>query len=415
MQEDNPYLQQLAQIAANANLNLQNEQQQQPPNQQQQHYAGSMDQACEKCRAKFFPQETTTQHKYTKCCQDGKASLPPVSPPSQPIRDLYSGNTNNSSQFKKNIRHYNSALAMASWNAHLDPHPGRGPRVVTFHGQVYHLTNQTIAQQGDNPRYAQLYIMDTNQALAERTSNPQNQELKREILLMLLNELNALSRYAQSYKFMGDILRQEQDRAVAANEDLHPVRMVVTSKPGQDCRNDNPTTTEVATVYVGEDEAPPVPSQRDIVIYPTAQQETQHINAISEHADPMTYPLLFFHGEFCWHPDILLTAVARQQLQHQQIDAIPRRKRQHVTLSQFYAYRVSVRDPFSAIHQGGLLFQQYLVDAYTKIEGQDIFYIRTHQDQLRVDTYQGLMDHVQARAEAENCNVGRVIILPSTF
>ena len=55
------------------------------------------------------------------------------------------------------------------------------------------------------------------------------------------------------------------------------------------------------------------------------------------------------------------------------------------------------------------------MDAYTKIDCNELTYIRTHQAQMRVESYQGLMDHVHRRAEAENVNVGRIVILPSTF
>ena len=74
-----------------------------------------------------------------------------------------------------------------------------------------------------------------------------------------------------------------------------------------------------------------------------------------------------------------------------------------------------MRDNFSTIHLSRLLLQQYLVDAFTKIEGNELAYIRTHQQQLRVESYQGLMDHIQQRAQAEDVNVGRIVILPSSF
>ena len=56
-----------------------------------------------------------------------------------------------------------------------------------------------------------------------------------------------------------------------------------------------------------------------------------------------------------------------------------------------------------------------MVDAFTKIEGNELAYIRTHQSQLHVESYQGLMDHIERRAEAEDVNVGRTVNLPSTF
>ncbi len=389
-----------------------------PLQEQQEHYVGEMNGIhIYKCNAKYFQQEQTTTTKFTRCCQDGKVSLPAITPPSQQIIDVFSGRSNNSANFKKHIRSYNSALAMASLNASLVAHEGIGPQVVTIHGPVYHLTSGAVGEHRDTPQYAQLYIMDTNQALAGRISNQNNQQLSPEVLRVLLNELNSLNRYAQSYKHMGDVLQEEQQGSVAAAADMPPVKMIITSRTQQDIQYNNPTATEDAAVYFGDDEGPPVLSKKEIVIYPTHQQQTQHINAISEHADPVTYPLLFFHGEFGWSPDLHLTIRLQQLPQEQQIQnqqATPHRHREQVSIAQFYAYHVSIRGKFSAIHRGALLFQQYVVDAFTKIEGQDLEYIRFHQDQLNVETYQGLMDHVRAQAEAEHSNVGQIIILPST-
>ena len=122
----------------------------------------------------------------------------------------------------------------------------------------------------------------------------------------------------------------------------------------------------------------------------------------------MTYPFLFFHGEFDWNTEIRRNPKpnARQQANAPRI---------RMTLNEFYAFRVAIGDSFSTIHLSSLLFQQYLVDAFTKIEGNELAYIRTHQAELRVESYQGLMDHVKSRANEENVNVGHILILPSTF
>lgn len=73
-----------------------------------------------------------------------------------------------SRNFRANIRNYNAAFAMASWNANIQIHRGRGPQVVTIHGQAYHATGPLLPQTGHTPQYAQLYIMDSRQALQER-------------------------------------------------------------------------------------------------------------------------------------------------------------------------------------------------------------------------------------------------------
>ncbi|XP_025265716.1 uncharacterized protein LOC112638349 [Camponotus floridanus] len=61
------------------------------------------------------------------------------------------------------------------------------------------------------------------------------------------------------------------------------------------------------------------------------------------------------------------------------------------------------------------LFQQWLVDSYVKIEKDRIDYCKTHQKELRSETYQGLRDYLQTMANDLNGRIGKMVILPSTF
>jgi hypothetical protein len=54
-------------------------------------------------------------------------------------------------------------------------------------------------------------------------------------------------------------------------------------------------------------------------------------------------------------------------------------KRNRVTLREYYAYRLSKRQELSIIHLAGDLFQQFVVDAYVKIESNNLNYIRQNQ------------------------------------
>ena len=86
----------------------------------------------------------------------------------------------------------------------------------------------------------------------------------------------------------------------------------------------------------------------------------------------MLYPLL---SPTWWHCEL------------QQNESHATAKHNRVTMLQFYAYRLAVRNCFSAIHRSRKLFQQYLVDAYIKTESQRLDYIRKNQQQLRVEYY----------------------------
>ena len=230
------------------------------------HHLGDMTNRCPHCQARYFQDECTTQRVFTKCCFQGKVSLPPIQVPSQNMVQLFTGNTPQSQHFLQNIRHYNAALSMASWNATLREHAGRGPRVITIHGQTYHLTAAQEAPDGHPPQYAQLYILDTNEALQQRINDPHNTNLRPDIIQLLQDELLAVNPYARQYQTMGQILRRERETAAANNQPVQPVRMIIATRPFQDRRYATPTATEIAAVYVGHDGAAPNPSDRDLEV-----------------------------------------------------------------------------------------------------------------------------------------------------
>ena len=79
---------------------------------------------------------------------------------------------------------------------------------------------------------------------------------------------------------------------------------------------------------------------------------------------------------------------------------------------QYYTYRLAIRKDLNPIDHSKKLFQQYLVDAYVKVESQiaAIVYGAT----ISVEKYQGLMDQNNA-ANDMNLPPGEVVVLSSTF
>ncbi|XP_065683238.1 uncharacterized protein LOC136096046 [Hydra vulgaris] len=172
---------------------------------------------------------------------------------------------------------------------------------------------------------------------------------------------------------------------------------------GSDRRRYNlPSHEEVAIVFVGNDGAPP-PS-REVVIYPRGQP-LKTISSMSANLHPMIYPIFYNipRGDAGWH----------DQLEHNPDRAT--RVRNRVTLSQYYNYRLSIRQTFSPIFYGIKLFQQYAVDAYVKIEGQRLAFIRNNQNKLRSEQYDTLHEYVNNAANNLNVRPGRVVILLSSY
>ena len=167
------------------------------------HHLGVMNNRCPHCEAKYFKEECTTQRIFNKCCFQGKARLPPLQLPAQAIIEIFTGDTPQAHDFLENIRLYNAAPSMASWNAQVREHAGRGPRAVTIHCQPYHLTAAQEAREGQPPQYAQLYILDTNEALQKRINDPHNLKIRPDIIQLLQDELMAVNPYASAVSEYG--------------------------------------------------------------------------------------------------------------------------------------------------------------------------------------------------------------------
>ena len=117
----------------------------------------------------------------------------------------------------------------------------------------------------------------------------------------------------------------------------------------------------------------------------------------------MCYPLLFPCGDSGWVAGI----------PHAQVHTTAFRT--VTTQLQYYCYRLAVRDGFNILHASGKLFQQYIVDSYVKAEGSWLKFIRSHQKEIRADSYKGLMDFLNSDTK-EKGFAGRVpVILPSSY
>jgi hypothetical protein len=63
---------------------------------------------------------------------------------------------------------------------------------------------------------------------------------------------------------------------------------------------------------------------------------------------------------------------------------------------------------------GKRLYQEWVVDQYSKVEGQRLQWVRLNQTTLRADQYKGMVDAMQQDG-ANNTNFGRMVVLPTSF
>ena len=283
--------------------------------------------------------------------------------------------------------------------ANLRPPPNNGPPCFRICGQIVHRYGTLYPGRDSNPCFNQLYIIDGASSLNMRMQNNSSQALNTRIVEQIQDLMDNVSPYAAAYKNMAAVEREECENAQRENRVPSVVSMIF--HPGRDKRRYNAALhDEVAAVFVGEDGAPP--GSRDIVVYPR-DAPLRQIHSSSSHIDPMTYPLFFPLGDPGWELN----------LHHNSEFATAQRDR--ITQLQYYIYRIAIRPDFSPIHYGAKLFQQMLVDAYVKVEGARLDYIRNNQTKLRAESYQGLRDHLNNEAERRDLQAGKVVVLPSTF
>nr|KAJ0213589.1 hypothetical protein LSAT_V11C400192910 [Lactuca sativa] len=175
------------------------------------------------------------------------------------------------------------------------------------------------------------------------------------------------------------------------------MKLRIISRRDRDGRTYNlPTASEVAALIIGD--------ICDIVVK-TRSEFLQRISELHPSYLPLQYPLLFPYGDDGYSVDILNRGVT----------STTDSKRAKCTMREFFAFRIQDRDhSFSLILNSKRLFQQFLVDAYTMIESERLYYIRRQQHVLRCDSYENLCNQ-KAQGTTNISNIGQRVILPSSF
>lgn len=74
-----------------------------------------------------------------------------------------------------NIRSINSSLAFASMGAQIAPPPGYSPYCFRINGSIYHCAGALHPENGEPRKYAQFYILDSQEAAVQRLQLHENQ------------------------------------------------------------------------------------------------------------------------------------------------------------------------------------------------------------------------------------------------
>ncbi|CAH9095008.1 unnamed protein product, partial [Cuscuta europaea] len=135
--------------------------------------------SCPHCGANFWFEEriesisSKKNPKYSLCCSHGKVRLACMKEPPLVLCDLIGGGDQRSKHFLENIRSYNSMFAFTSMGGKIECNinKGKSPPIFKLHGQNYHLIGSLLPIEGSRPKFAQLYIYDTENEIENRMSS----------------------------------------------------------------------------------------------------------------------------------------------------------------------------------------------------------------------------------------------------
>jgi hypothetical protein len=113
----------------------------------------------------------TTVPKFQICCANDKVQLPPLRPAPYLLQHLLFDQTSPDSKlFQQNIRVYNAMFSFTSPGMEIDKgnKNGRGPPTLRIQGQTCHRIGSMLPESGQKPKFAQLYIYDTENEIDNR-------------------------------------------------------------------------------------------------------------------------------------------------------------------------------------------------------------------------------------------------------
>jgi hypothetical protein len=117
--------------------------------------------------------QASSSPKISMCCMKGKITIPYMLEPPVLIRNLFMGLDRRSSHFLSNVRSYNNMFAFTSLGGKVEfgGTDGRGPPQFVISGQNYHRIGSLVPTDGSRPKFAQLYIYDTQNEISNRLSH----------------------------------------------------------------------------------------------------------------------------------------------------------------------------------------------------------------------------------------------------
>ena len=325
---------------------------------------GSMTHICEHCGALKFERESSGS-----CCSNGKVSLQQFPKPPQDIQDLWLGNSSEAKLFRNNARHINNAVCLASLQVNERRLGGYNPSVI-FQGKVHQRVGPLLPENGEPPRFAQLYV---NDPASEETCRYRNIVLpssvsrsEREKIGVLLDtvqrELQRVNPFIKDFKQIMEL----------NDEDIVSGKIIITArKPTGEHERRYNRQLNLQEVSILTNSQP-----NDLVL----QKRGGGLKTISDlnpKGMPLHFTLLFPYGTYGWDQDTM------------HVDG-----KRRVTPREFFVYYLFTRDQDNVnyLHASQRLFQEWICMAWVQVEDNRLHYQEKNQKALRADTYRNVKE-----------------------
>ena len=243
---------------------------------------GQLTELCCFCNALSFSGEMIN------CCHKGKVQidLPPFP---EKLENLFTGETDEATNFRRHIRKYNNSFSFASIQDNRKDAP---PGVYKICGQMYTNTAGLLPYNQQPPVFNQLYVYSPSEANDLRLQNHHTDGCTSAVMEIINEVILEINPYCVLYKSMME--KYNEECRTAALQGRPPDRVQMHFLSGRDRRRYNaPTLNEIGAIFVGDLGAPANPP--DIVVF-SHQNILRRVPFLSCHADPLSFVLLFPDG-----------------------------------------------------------------------------------------------------------------------
>lgn len=293
---------------------------------------GPPTEVCEYCNAIFWKEERVNKNHvkdaplFSMCCNKGLISLPPSNSTPSYLLTLHNDKVMGP-RFRRSIRIYNSMLSFTSMGGNIDYsiNRSRGPYIFRLNGVTYHRFGSLIPNEGEDPKFCQLYIYDTQNEVENRIGSMKihdSDQVDTVVLDGLVKMLDDSNKLVKFFRKAGE--RFNEENVV----DLKIILKSSRSESGRE--NHNFPSNEVGGLIVTNNNY--TCGQRDIVIE-TTSGKLKRISEVHPKMMALQYPLLFPYGEDGYHDEIY----------YKQVGPNRRKKREKVSMREFYSYQLQVR------------------------------------------------------------------------